>query len=81
MVVQQTYEKLRPGRFKNSFDKVYQNIKKFCILKRAKKIFPITKIQMVITNETKNEIEDFYDLFEHYVDDITVTPYQEEVVD
>ena len=75
----QTYEKLRPGRFKkNSFDKVYQNIKKFCILKKEQnKIFPITKIQMVITNETKNEIEDFYDLFEHYVDDITVTPYQE----
>ena len=74
-----TYEKYRPGRFKtNSFDTVYENIKNFCLLKKEKKKkFPVTKIQMVITNETKSEINDFYDLFEDFVDDITVTPYQE----
>ena len=73
-----TYEKYRPGRFKtNSFDTVYENIKNFCLLKKEKKKkFPVTKIQMVITNETKSEINDFYDLFEDFVDDITVI-YQE----
>jgi len=76
---EKTYEKYRPGRFKkNSFKAVYENIKNFCILKKEKKrLFPITKIQMVITNETKSEINDFFNLFEGYVDDITVTPYQE----
>ena len=27
------------------------------------KKFPITKIQMVLTNESRKEINDFYDLF------------------
>lgn len=32
---------------------------------------------MVITNETKSEIKNFHELFSNYVDDITITPYQE----
>ena len=45
----QTYEKMRPGRFKrNNFDSVYENIKKFSEIKKEMKAkFPITKIQMI----------------------------------
>lgn len=75
----ETYEKMRPGRFKkNKFDQVINNIKNFDKLKtKLKKNFPITKIQMVMTEETRNEIENFYDLFHDFVDEITVTPYSE----
>ena len=39
--------------------------------------FPVTKIQMVLTSETRGELNNFYDLFNNYVDDVTVTPYSE----
>ena len=68
----QTYEKMRPGRFKkNSFETVYNNIKNFYgVRKEMKAKFPVTKIQMVLTAETRNELKNFYDLFNNYVDDV-----------
>ena len=74
-----TYEKMRPGRFKkNSFKEVYNNIKNFCELKKSRKLkFPITKIQMVLTEDTRSEINEFYQLFHKLIDDLTVTQYQE----
>ena len=75
----ETYEKNRPGRFKNnSFDIVYNNIK---TLKRVKdemgSAYPFTKIQMILTEETFKEKDNFYNLFNEYVDDVTVNPYTE----
>ena len=75
----ETYEKNRPGRFKaNSFDAVYKNIQ---TLKKVKdemeSPFPFTKIQMILTEETFNEKDNFYNLFNDYVDDVTVNPYTE----
>ncbi len=74
-----TYEKLRPGRFKkNSFEKVYNNIKNFKkIREKLNSPFPTTKIQMVLTNQTRGEIDNFFELFDGYVDDITVIQYNE----
>lgn len=74
-----TYEKMRPARFKkNKFEDVYKNIKNFHFIKKKKgSFFPITKIQMVLTKDTREEIEDFFDLFNKYVDDVTVTQYTE----
>ena len=74
-----TYEKMRPGRFKkNNFEDVYNNIKNFDKIKKNKKSkFPITKIQMIMTKDTRNEVEDFYSLFNDIVDDVTITQYNE----
>ena len=74
-----TYEKFRPGRFhENKFENVYHNIINFSKLKKEMgKFFPITKIQMVLAGDQKNEIKDFFQLFEHNIDDITITPYSE----
>ena len=74
-----TYEKMRPSRFKkNTFENTYDNIKNFQLIKKKnKKKFPITKIQMVLVDDSRNEIKEFYKLFSDYVDDVTVTPYQE----
>ena len=74
-----TYEKMRPGRFEhNKFEKVYENIKNFSkIKKRLNSFFSMTKIQMVLTEETRKEIDNFYELFNLIVDDVTVTPYSE----
>ena len=75
----ETYEKMRPGRFKkNNFDDVYNNIKNFKLIKdRHNSIFPITKIQMIMTKKTRSEVNQFYELFRDCVDDITVTQYNE----
>ena len=75
----QTYEKMRPGRFKkNNFEAVYNNIKNFYLIrKKMGAKFPVTKIQMVLTSETRGELNNFYGLFNNYVDDVTVTPYSE----
>lgn len=75
----ETYEKMRPGRFKkNTFNKIYENIKNFCLLKKKlKKVFPITKIQMVMTKNSRNEVKNFYDLFSDLIDDVVITQYQE----
>lgn len=69
-----TYEKMRPGRFKeNSFEKVYENIKNFNIIKKNKKAkFPRTQIQMIITKDTVNEVGSFFDLFKSCVDDVSL---------
>lgn len=74
-----TYEKLRPGRFKeNSFENIYKNIIDFCKLKKKlKSVYPRTKIQMVLTKETMEEKQSFYKLFDNYVDDISVKQYTE----
>ena len=74
-----TYEKMRPGRFHNNqFDQVYENIKKFSeIKKEMNSMFPITKIQMILTKDTKNEKENFFSLFSEILDDVTVTQYNE----
>lgn len=74
-----TYEKMRPGRFKeNTFDDVVSNIKNFCLLKNKLGLkFPVTKVQMILTDQTIGEIDNFYNLFNGFVDDITVTPYSE----
>ena len=60
-----TYEKMRPGRFKeNKFEEVLENIKNFSLLKKEKnKIFPLTKIQMVLTKSTREAVEPFFKLF------------------
>tara|TARA_X000000950_G_C13840810_1_gene630164 strand:- start:59 stop:1420 length:1362 start_codon:yes stop_codon:yes gene_type:complete len=75
----ETYEKMRPGRFKkNKFDEVYKNIKNFKKIKdKTKSPFPYTKIQMILTNETMHEIDNFFKLFEDYVDDVSLSQYTE----
>ncbi len=74
-----TYEKMRPGRFiDNKFEKVYENIKKFSEIKRKLNAkFPVTKIQMILTEDSRNEVENFYNLFNSFVDEVTVTQYNE----
>ena len=74
-----TYEKLRPGRFKtNKFEEVYENIKSFHqIKKKMKAKFPISKIQMILTKDTREEVDDFFSSFEDIVDDVTITQYNE----
>ena len=39
--------------------------------------FPYTKIQMILTKETMNEIDNFFNLFENYVDDVSLSQYTE----
>ncbi len=75
----ETYEKMRPGRFKkNNFDDVFNNIKSFYeIRKKRNSKFPITKIQMIMTKDTRDEVENFYSLFGDIVDDVTITQYNE----
>ncbi len=75
----ETYEKMRPGRFKaNKFEDVYNNIKNFSeIRKNLKAKFPRTKIQMIMTEDTFDEQEKFFNLFNEYVDEVTVTQYSE----
>jgi len=75
----ETYEKMRPGRFKaNQFEKVYENIKNFHKMKKKlSSKFPYTKIQMIMTKDTSTEINSFFELFSDYVDDVTTTPYLE----
>lgn len=74
-----TYEKMRPGRFQNNnFEKVYENIKKFSEIKKEMKYkFPISKIQMILTKDSRNEKENFFKLFTNILDDVTVTQYNE----
>ena len=73
-----SYEKMRPGRFKkNNFDEIYQNIKNFSELKKKmKSSFPRTKIQMVLTKDTRKEQEEFFSLFKDFVDDICKTIFR-----
>ncbi len=75
----ETYEKMRPGRFEdNTFEKVYGNIVNFNKIKKLKnKKFPYTKIQMILTEDTHEEKDQFFDLFKDCVDDISVSQYTE----
>ncbi len=75
----ETYEKMRPGRFKkNNFDHVYQNIVNFSnIREQMNAKFPSTKIQMILTEDSYTEQESFYSLFKDFVDEVTVTQYAE----
>lgn len=74
-----TYEEMRPGRFrKNNFDDIYQNILKFSkIKKEMKSKFPRTKIQMILTDQTRKDKKKFYELFKDIVDDVSVKQYTE----
>ena len=75
----ETYEKMRPGRFKkNKFESVYENIERFyAIRKQQRSALPYTKIQMIMTKETFNEKDSFFNLFSDYVDDVSVSQYTE----
>jgi MoaA/NifB/PqqE/SkfB family radical SAM enzyme len=73
------YEKMRPGRFrKNNFDVVYKNIVNFSkIKKKLKSPFPRTKIQMILTDETRDTQSEYFRLFKNVVDDVSVKQYTE----
>ncbi len=75
----ETYERMRPGRFKpNSFDAVYDNIRRFAdIRSQMGAVFPRTRIQMVLTEDTFPERDAFFHLFEDCVDDASVKAYTE----
>ena len=74
-----SYEKMRPGRFKkNNFDEIYNNILNFSKLKKKlNSEFPRTKIQMVLTDDTFKEQEEYFSLFKDIVDDVSVKQYTE----
>ncbi|MDB3990730.1 radical SAM protein [Gammaproteobacteria bacterium] len=75
----ETYEKNRPGRFKkNRFDDIYKKIKGFHEVRTSMgSKFPRTKIQMILTEDTFNEQESFFELFSEYVDEVVVNQYTE----
>ena len=74
-----TYEKMRPGRFgKNNFDDIYRNISNFSkIKKKLNSPFPRTKIQMILTDETRKGQEEYFKLFKDIVDEVSVKQYTE----
>ena len=73
------YEKMRPGRFgKNNFDEIYKNISNFSKLrKKYNSNFPRTKIQMILTDETRSEQKEYFKLFKDIVDEVSVKQYTE----
>ena len=73
------YEKMRPGRFgKNNFDDIYKNILNFSkIRKKLNSPFPRTKIQMILTDETRKEQNEYFKLFKDIVDEVSVKQYTE----
>ena len=75
----ETYEKMRPGRFKkNKFEHVYSNIVNFKKIREKKRSFlPFTKVQMVVNNKNIKEQKKFFSLFKDCVDEVGVTVYQE----
>jgi MoaA/NifB/PqqE/SkfB family radical SAM enzyme len=75
----ETYEKMRPGRFKtNHFEHVYGNIRHFAKLRQEMgAVLPRTKIQMVLTADTYSEQDSFFKLFSDIVDDVSVKAYTE----
>ncbi len=75
----ETYEKMRPGRFgKNNFDDIYKNILNFSkIRKKLSSPFPRTKIQMILTDETRKVQNEYYNLFKDIVDEVSVKQYTE----
>ena len=75
----ETYEKMRPGRFgKNNFDNIYKNILNFSkIRKKLNSSFPRTKIQMILTDETRKVQKEYFNLFKDIVDEVSVKQYTE----
>ncbi len=75
----ETYEKMRVGRFaENHFEDVYQNIRRFARVRaETGSPWPVTKIQMILTAETYDEQDAFFDLFSDCVDDVSVKAYTE----
>lgn len=75
----ETYEKMRVGRFgENRFEPVYENIRRFSEIRQAIGLpFPRTKIQMILTEDTYCEQENFFALFADCVDDVSVKAYTE----
>jgi len=75
----ETYEKMRPGRFsKNNFDDIYNNILNFSkIRKKLSSPFPRTKIQMILTDETRKAQKEYFNLFKDIVDEVSVKQYTE----
>ena len=74
-----SYDKMRPGRFgENTFQDVYANIRNFAAV-RAKmgSPFPFTKIQMILTDDTFDEQDTFFELFGDIIDDVSVKAYTE----
>jgi len=74
-----TYERMRPGRFKpNRFEQVYENIKTLTAVREAAgAFFPRSRIQMIITDATAGEVEQFQQLFTGVVDDVSTKAYSE----
>tara|TARA_R110000868_G_scaffold369732_2_gene633199 strand:+ start:22580 stop:23857 length:1278 start_codon:yes stop_codon:yes gene_type:complete len=74
-----SYNKMRPGRFnENTFQAVYANIRRFSEIRREMgSPFPFTKIQMILTEETFHEQDEFFELFSDCVDDVSVKAYTE----
>jgi len=75
----EVYEKMRPGRFeKNTFEKIFKNISSFsAIRKKLNSPFPRTKIQMILTDETRKGQEEYFRIFKDIVDDVSVKQYTE----
>ena len=75
----ETYEHMRPGRFtKNRFEDVYDNISGFAELRQSLcAVFPRTKIQMILTEDSFDEQMEFFALFDDCVDDVAVKQYSE----
>ena len=68
---------MRPGRFsKNNFDNIYRNISNFSKIRKLTPI-PRTKIQMILTEETRKEQDEYYKLFKDIVDEVSVKQYTE----
>jgi MoaA/NifB/PqqE/SkfB family radical SAM enzyme len=75
----ETYEKMRVGRFhENKFEDVYENIRRFARIRSdMESQWPITKIQMILTQDTFKEQDEFEALFSDCVDDVSVKAYTE----
>ena len=75
----ESYETMRPGRFKeNKFEQIIENIRTFNkVKKQMNSKFPRTKIQMVLTKDTRLEQKHFFNLFNEIVDDVSVKQYSE----
>jgi hypothetical protein len=76
---EQSYNRMRPGRFEeNTFEHVYGNIRRFAEIRdEMGSPFPFTKIQMILTEETYHEQDAFFELFQDFVDDVSVKAYTE----
>ena len=69
-------EKYNKIRVKGDYDKVLNNIKNFMKIKKdMNSNTPITRVQMVLMKETKNDWEDFKKLFEPIVDSVAYIDY------